>query len=237
MKTRQEIKALSKAAFAEQRGSGIFVVVLFFAVSLGVGLVGGLLSQFLMGALAVSDAMFLEGFLIGFLTTFIPTLFITYPLSVNMYGMFIKTYNKEKVSAGEMFSTFSVNYLRKVGGMTLYILYVILWSILLIVPGIIKALAYYFTPFILASCPNVTAKDSLKLSDKITNGHKVELFVLILSFIPWILLGLLTCGILLVVYVIPYMYTTIAGYYIELRDNAIAKGVVDPAEFGMKADA
>jgi uncharacterized membrane protein len=92
------------------------------------------------------------------------------------------------------------------------------------------------TPYILADCPDVKATDALKLSMRITNGHKVDLFVLQLSWIGWGLLTGLTFGILGIVFVFPYMNTTMAGYYIELRDLAIDSGIVLPEELGYAYD-
>jgi hypothetical protein len=94
-------------------------------------------------------------------------------------------------------------------------------------------LAYYFTANILADCPNVTARDALKISMRITRGYKGEIFVFILSWIGWFLLSGLTLGILYVVYVGPYWYTADAGLYIELRNRALADGIITPEELGM----
>ncbi len=62
------------------------------------------------------------------------------------------------------------------------------------------------------------------------DGHKMELFVLQLSFIGWALLGVLTLGILNIVYVAPYMNTSVAGFYDEVKKDAIAKGIISPIE-------
>ena len=86
------------------------------------------------------------------------------------------------------------------------------------------------TPYILADCPNVTATEALKLSMRMTAGHKGKLFVMHLSFIGWTLLSALTCYILLIVHVGPYMNATLAGYYVELRDKALAEGIITPEE-------
>jgi len=106
-------------------------------------------------------------------------------------------------------------------------------SVPLMIPMIIKSLSYSMAVYILADCPNVTATTALRLSKRMTDGHKGKLFVLGLSFIGWMLLGLLTCGILYVVYVGPYMYTTFAGFFVELRDQAIAEGKITREEFGL----
>ena len=94
-----------------------------------------------------------------------------------------------------------------------------LWSLLLIVPGIIKALSYSMSFYILADNPDMTAGEALKESMRITKGHKGQLFVLGLSFIPWYLLGMITFGIAFI-YVVPYISTTIANFYKELKAAA-----------------
>ncbi|MDD3920912.1 MAG: DUF975 family protein [Eubacteriales bacterium] len=86
------------------------------------------------------------------------------------------------------------------------------------------------TPYILADCPNVKAQDALKLSIRMMNGHKADLFVFTLSFLGWMLLSGLTGGILYIFYVGPYMNNAMAGYYAELKENAIMNGVVSVDE-------
>ncbi|MGN7763818.1 DUF975 family protein [Paenibacillus sp. 22594] len=73
-----------------------------------------------------------------------------------------------------------------------------LWFLLLIIPGIIKSYAYSQVPYILAGNPNIGYKRAVELSRQMTHGHKFNMFVLDLSFIGWILLGLLALGISIV---------------------------------------
>ena len=192
---------------------------MIFAVLFALGLVGGLLSLAHTG--------------IGMLILYAAMFFVGLPLEVHACGIFIKIYNRIPASVSELFSNFSVNFLRKVGGMLWMALFIFLWMLLFIIPGIIKALAYSMTPYILADCPNVTAREALKLSMRMTNGHKMDLFVLGLSFIGWFILGALTLHILTVVFVLPYMYTTYAGFYTELRNKALATGAISHAELGI----
>ena len=124
------------------------------------------------------------------------------------------------------FSEAFQNYPRKLGGSLWMGLFVFLWGLLLVIPGIIKAISYSMTQYILADCPNVKAKDALKLSMRMMQGHKWEAFVLGLSFIGWIILSLLTLGILSTFYVGPYMDSTFAAYYLEIRDEALRTGAV-----------
>ena len=95
-------------------------------------------------------------------------------------------------------------------------LYTFLWSLLFIIPGIVKSYSYAMTPYILLDRPELSATDAIKESEKMMNGHKMELFILDLSFIGWILLSMLTCGIL-VLYVEPYMMATKSAFYLELN--------------------
>jgi uncharacterized membrane protein len=95
-------------------------------------------------------------------------------------------------------------------------LYTFLWSLLFIIPGIIKSYSYAMTPYILLDRPELSATDAIKESEKMMDGHKMDLFILDLSFIGWVLLSMLTCGIL-VLYVEPYMMATKAAFYLELK--------------------
>lgn len=90
-----------------------------------------------------------------------------------------------------------------------------LWSLLLIVPGIIKAIAYSQTFFLMADDPQLSAKAAQAKSMQIMDGHKRDLFVLYLSFIPWVLLVIVTFGLALV-YVAPYLQTTYTLFYRSL---------------------
>ena len=94
------------------------------------------------------------------------------------------------------------------------------------IPVWIKAFSYAMTMYILADCPNVKAQDALKLSIRIMDGHKWELFVFELSFIGWFLLSILTLGLLSIFYVDPYYHSSLAVYYLEVREEALRRGVI-----------
>lgn len=109
-------------------------------------------------------------------------------------------------------------------------LFVFLWSLLLIVPGIIKSYSYMLVPYILSENPQMDRKRALQLSEQMMNGHKMEAFVLDLSFIGWILLSGLTCGVLGIFYVNPYMDATVAEFYVAIRTEGMGKGLVMEGE-------
>jgi len=95
-------------------------------------------------------------------------------------------------------------------------LYTFLWSLLFIIPGIVKSYSYAMTPYILLDRPELSATEAIKESEKMMNGHKMDLFILELSFIGWIFLSVLTCGVL-ILYVEPYMAATKSAFYLELK--------------------
>jgi len=95
--------------------------------------------------------------------------------------------------------------------MFLMTVYIFLWSLLFVIPGIIKGYSYYAAPYILAANPGMGANNAITKSKEIMNGHKLDLFVLQLSFIPWYFLCGLTLG-LAAIYVIPYVETTTANF-------------------------
>lgn len=102
-------------------------------------------------------------------------------------------------------------YMKIVKTMFFYGLYISLWSLLFIIPGIVKSYEYFYVPYILADNPDLPTEQVLKISGDMTNGEKGQIFILTLSFIGWILLGILACGIG-VLFVTPYIEAT----YVEL---------------------
>jgi uncharacterized membrane protein len=206
MKSRVEIKALAKEQFKAQRGTGILIVLLLVVI----------------GAVCGGASVIVVGGIAG--------IFVIPVIIIGANYSFIKIYNGEKTELSDLFSKFNDKFLRCVGGYWWMALFTWLWSMCLFVPGIIKGLSYMMTPYIIAEYPNVPAKEALKFSMRMTKGHKGELFVTILSFIGWMMLSGLTFGILLVVHVGPYMQTTWAGYFMELREEAFRTGAITEDE-------
>ena len=101
-------------------------------------------------------------------------------------------------------------------------LWVFLWSLLLVVPGIIKAIAYSQAAFIYRDKLNAGEKigysEAVTLSRQMMAGHKWEYFVMQLSFIGWWLLSAITAG-LAGIWVLPYYYITMANYYVQLSQQ------------------
>ena len=131
----------------------------------------------------------------------------------------LKIYRGEAVDGGsDLFVGFR-NFGHVLGGMLWMDLFTFLWSLLFVIPGIIKAISYSMTPYILIDQPEIGAQEALKLSMKMTTGHKGDIFVMYLSWFGWMLLTVLTSGILGIFYTVPYMDVSLAGVYEELKKN------------------
>ena len=111
-------------------------------------------------------------------------------------------------------------------------IFTVLWTLLFIIPGIIKGLEWFFVHQIIHDNPNLDGKQARDLSKRMTDGFKGELFVMELSFILWYLLVAVTFGIANL-YVAPYVGCTTAMYYENLKHNAIMSGIATPDEFGI----
>jgi uncharacterized membrane protein len=117
-----------------------------------------------------------------------------------------------------MFSAITENFGTRFVSTLLVFVYTFLWSLLFIIPGIVKSLSYSMTNFILLDRPELSATEAINESRRMMNGHKMELFVLELSFIGWILFAVVTFGIGSL-YVTPYMNATIAAFYETLKSE------------------
>ena len=117
--------------------------------------------------------------------------------------------------AGALFAPFK-QYARTVGAVLLVFVYTLLWTLLLVIPGIINAYSYSMTFYILRENPEMTAGDAITASQKMMDGHKMDLFLLSLSFIGLAILASITFGIGYL-WLIPYIYTAYAAFYETLK--------------------
>lgn len=138
------------------------------------------------------------------------------------YGIMVAFLNmtrKDKLEFTDLFSGFN-NFGTVFGATILKAIYTALWTLLLFIPGLVKSYSYAMTEYILADEPWLKCNEAITKSRKMMHGHKMELFILELSFIGWILLCALTLGIL-TFYVTPYMLTTRAKFYENLKANYV----------------
>ncbi len=145
-------------------------------------------------------------------------------IKVGLSGVRLKAYRKEHIRIAELFSGLKA-YKKNVGTMALYTLFVTLGFMCFFVPGIIVGLGLYEVPYMLAEDPNISGMEAIRRSWENMKGHKGELFVLELSFIGWLLLTILTFGVLAIFWTGPYMALAEAGFYREMHPET----VVEPA--------
>ena len=118
------------------------------------------------------------------------------------------------ISAG-----FQEDYARVLGIELLKAVFILLWALLLIVPGIIKAYSYAMTEFIAEDNQELGPNECIERSKTMMDGHKMDLFLLDLSYIGWILLGCITLGIGLL-WVSPWMSMAHVKFYEQLKNEA-----------------
>lgn len=117
----------------------------------------------------------------------------------------------------QLFQGFN-NFLQALGTYLLMLLFVCLWTLLLIIPGIVAALSYAMAFYILADEPSVSAGDALRRSKAMMQGHKWKLFGLCFRFFLLALLCVLTLGIGFL-WLIPFVHVTMAGFYDDLKHS------------------
>ncbi|GFZ32372.1 hypothetical protein CSC2_28980 [Clostridium zeae] len=161
--------------------------------------------------------------LIAVLGVAVLRIFLGYSLEVGGRRYFIKSAQYKNNKGCFSFGFNGYNYGGIVKTMLVSKIFIFLWTLLLIIPGIIKSYAYSMVPYILADNPNIGVKKAIALSNEMTRGHKFDMFVLDLSFIGWYLLGALAFGIG-IIFVLPYQNATAAELYLVLRRNALNSG-------------
>ncbi len=175
--------------------------------------------------------------LVALIIAFVLSIFLLNPLQIGTKRFFIEaTYREKKAGdAGLIVYAFgNGRYGNVVKTMFLKGLYQWLWSLLLIIPGIVKGYEYRMIPYILAENPDVAPSEAFALSKEMMNGEKWNAFVLDLSFLGWIILSVFTCGILALFYVNPYIYMTDAELYETLK-RKVSSNYFDPTLAGIPA--
>lgn len=120
----------------------------------------------------------------------------------------------------------SGHYVNIVLTMFLRDLFTTLWSLLLVVPGIVKHYEYLMVPYIIAENPAMDYKEAFQISKQMMDGEKMEAFIMDLSFLGWYLLSAVTCGLLAIFYVNPYVQASIAEMYTFNKQKAYQEGYI-----------
>lgn len=166
---------------------------------------------------------------IGYSLSFV-SLFVLLPLAVgysNSMRVLLETGDNRLTN--NSFSLGFGNWLHVVWGMILSTIYIFLWTLLLIIPGIIKSYSYALTPYILVEHPEMSANEAIEESMRLMDGHKFDLFYLQLSFIGWAILSILSLG-LGFFWLIPYQMTAQAAFYRDIKNEAmpLQDNVIEP---------
>lgn len=137
------------------------------------------------------------------------------PLAWGYITFFLRIIRDENLDYGHLFDGFN-QYFRIFLAELLKGIYILLWALLLIIPGLIKEYSYAMTEFILKDNPEMSGEEAICESMRLMQGHKMQLFLLDLSMIGWLILSFLTLGIGLL-FLMPYNYTAHAHFYEDLK--------------------
>lgn len=149
------------------------------------------------------------------------------PLSWGLTVSLLRNHREESVDLENLFDGFRKGrYTRVFCALFLVNLFTFLWTLLLIIPGIIKAFSYALTPYIIMDEPELTAKQAIARSCEIMQGRRWKLFCLYLSFIGWGILCLLTFGIGFL-WLVPYMNASVAAFYEDVRAEYEASKTIE----------
>ena len=154
------------------------------------------------------------------------SVFVINPLLVGTKRFFyINIFNVAELR--ELGTGFETGYRNKVKTMFLKDLYTFLWSLLFIVPGIIKAYEYRMIPYILAENPEISTEEAFRMSHDMMMGNKWDAFVFDLSYIGWFILSAITLGIVGIFYVNPYYHQGCAMLYDAIKYDWNTKSEVE----------
>lgn len=160
----------------------------------------------------VAIVIFTVVFCIVFAIAYAIAAFLYNPVLVGVDRFMLKSVD-DRAEVKEIAYAFDHSYMNVVKTMFFKDLYVFLWTLLFVIPGVYKKYQYRMVPYIMAEHPEMNYKEALELSKNMMDGEKWHAFVLDLSFVLWHVLGIITCGILEAFYIAPYQNLTNAELY------------------------
>lgn len=167
-------------------------------------------------AIAVIVLIAIVIWLVGMTFALTVKAFLINPIILGCKAFFLRSYDRP-CDLKLLGDGFRKQYIKNVGTMILRDIFTILWTLLFIVPGIIKAYEYRMIPYLIIENPNMSYKEAFAKSKEMMMGNKWEAFVFDLSFLGWFLLNMLTCGILGIFYVNPYYYAADANLFRAIK--------------------
>ena len=197
---RVEIKNYAKEKLSGNLGSIWKMLIIALGISLAAGVVFGILFNSI-------DADILDS-LLGILMV---------PLGIGTTAFFVSLIESTDFEAKDLFKYYH-DFVKIIGVTVLMGLVVMLGYICFVIPGIILTFSYSLVPIILIKKPELGIVETLKYSREKMQGHKLDAFVLGLSFIGWAILGTLTLGILYI-WLFPYMQLTFTKFYLNILEE------------------
>ncbi len=144
------------------------------------------------------------------------------PMALGYLSLVLAVKRGGIVNVSRVFDGFS-RFADAVVANLLMTIFVVLWSLLLVVPGVIAALGYSMTFFLMADDPSIDGVEAIRRSKQLMDGHKARLFRLCCRFTGWFLLAILTLGIGFF-WLIPYFSVSVAAFYEEIRGTKADTG-------------
>ncbi len=212
MRTNSEIRQESLAFMKGNWKPAVLVTLVYLLVIFAGSFVATLVGELIGKPMGES-----VGDLLGLLVTIL----LLYPMTFSLIRLFLGfVRGEQEIHAGGLFGTFkSPDYGQSIGLYILISIYTFLWTLLLIVPGVIKSLSYALAPYILADNPELTAEESILRSIEMMQGHKMQFFLIVLGYTGLTILSLLALGIPLL-WLQPYYQTVFAKFYEEVKATA-----------------
>lgn len=187
----RDLMRMARESLHGHWGLGVGVMVLYLIIDAGVSFIPG----------------------IGF----IASLLISGPLVVGLSLVFLELARQSSAEVGQLFHGFS-RFGTALGAYLLLTLFIVLWSLLLVIPGIIATYAYAMTYFVIADDSTVGPLQAITRSKEMMRGRKWKLFCLFWRFFGWMILSILTLGIGFL-WLGPYMQTSLAHFYDDVRQG------------------
>jgi uncharacterized membrane protein len=173
-------------------------------------------------AVEVAPAIAALGFILS-----VATIIVTGPFALSRINIYSKVFRHAKVTVGDCFSGFKANFGKAIGVSLLMGVYIFLWMLIPfagVFIAFVKACAYSMSMYVLQDNPYMSVTECITESQRIMDGRKGKYFLLILSFIGWTILAMLTLGILYI-WLIPYMNASMYNFYIDAKFNGVE---IDP---------
>ena len=160
----------------------------------------------------------------GFVILIAFEFFVSMPLMIGLTRYFVLN-SKGRADVGELIYPYKNRLSNILLAEIKQALFIYLWSLLFIIPGIVKGFSYYMVDYIMAENPYIHNSRAFEISKQAMNGYKMKAFLLGLSFIGWMLLGMLTFGIG-ILFLAPYTRAAYTELYLDIKASAFERGII-----------